>query len=137
MKKILKRAAVALSILGAITLIASVALRVLLHRNRVQRDAYYLSVVRPAEEKAREDWQQKRAVLEAEAKKHPGSIAALPTPAFPDIEAAARMATLFEEPHFRLSQWRLATDGVALGSGLLALYCYLMVQAVIRKELKA
>jgi hypothetical protein len=137
MKTLLKRSVPVLVAITVVALAGDLALRFSMRRNRVERETYFETVVRPTEAKAREDWQRQRAELEADAARHPGAIAPLPKVDFRGVDVSQRMTAIYDEPYYRLDLWRFAFEATAVTAALLAVYCYAMLQAVIRKKAQA
>ena len=105
--------------------------------NRNARAEYFSRVVIPAEKTVREDWEKQRAALEAEAAKHPGTIARLPLISTAAVENAQKAADTHNPPYFRLARYQELFDVLAVGSLVLCLFSSTALELVRRREAKA
>jgi len=137
MKLLLRRATVSLAVLGAVGVIGSLAVGRSMKHNRNARAEYFSRVVIPAEKTVREDWEKQRAALEAEAAKHPGTIARLPLISTAAVENAQKAADTHNPPYFRLARYQELFDVLAVGSLVLCLFSSTALELVRRREAKA
>jgi len=134
MKKILQRFipfAIFVCVLG---LFGSVITRYSIKQNRDAREQYNSNILEPVRKEVMGKFEKGVAQTEANATKSPKSITPIPIPDFEDLHTKEKKLNEYDESYFSLSTWRIVADGISIGFGLLTLYLYASLTAILRKE---
>lgn len=103
-----------------------------MQHNRDARAEHYSREVIPAEKKAMEDWDKKRASLETE--KHPGTIARFLSIDTTALKIAQNIADTYDPPYSQLRRYQRLLDVMAMGFFALCIFSSTAFELVRRRE---